>query len=124
MLEIKVCDNAFITEELFKKENIKFGINCFAVRAMQGENCLGYVIFNIEDEKETVFAVFPENDILLADGLIRSALHIGCERGIKEGYYNKKLYHLLKKIDFVENKEENKLKFQNLFTNCCCCNKN
>ena len=124
MLEILVCEDKNITKELYTHLGLKYNDGSLAIRAMSGEECLGYALFFIENHKETVFAVEPKEDRMLADGLLRSALHVGCERGIIEAFYFGENYtELYEKIDFIENKEEKKLKLQNLFTDCCACKK-
>ncbi len=124
MLEILVCNDKNETLNLYKAKNINFTENCFAIRAMLGDECIGYALFSIDLEKETVFAVEPKEDRMLADGLLRSALHVGCERGIKDAFYSLTEYEeLYSKINFIENKKEKRLKLQNLFTDCCNCRK-
>lgn len=124
MLEILVCEDKKITEELYKSLDIEYKDEFLAIRAMAGEECLGFALFKIEGNAETVFAVEPANDRMLADGLLRSALHVGCERGITEAFYSgEKFTELFEKIDFIEDKDTHKLKLQNLFTDCCACKK-
>ena len=124
MLEILVCDDAQITKNLYTECQIEYNEDCLAIRAMNGTECLGFALFTISGESETVFAVEPKDDIMLADGLLRSALHVGTERGITDAFYFGDTYEeLYSKINFVESKEEKRLKLQNLFSDCCHCNK-
>lgn len=124
MLEILVCEEKEKTEALYKSLGIEYKPEYLAIRAMNREECLGFSLFKIEDNIETVFAVEPKTDRMLADGLLRSALHVGCERGITEAYYSGDDYvELYEKIDFIEDLQNQKLKLQNLFTDCCACKK-
>ena len=124
MLEILVCEEKEKTEALYKSLGIEYKPEYLAIRAMNREECLGFSLFKIEDNSETVFAVEPKTDRMLADGLLRSALHVGCERGITEAYYSGDDYVVLyEKIDFIEDLQNQKLKLQNLFTDCCACKK-
>lgn len=124
MLEILICEDAQITKTLYAEYNIEFNDNSLAIRAMNGAECLGFALFSISGKNETVFAVEPKEDIMLADGLLRSALHVGTERGITDAFYFGSDYEdLYAKINFIENREEKRLKLQNLFTDCCHCNK-
>lgn len=124
MIEILVCEDVGITKNLYQNCGIDYNENSLAIRAMNGVECLGFALFLIEGEKETVFAVEPKEDIMLADGLLRSALHVGTERGITDAFYYGSNYEdLYAKIDFIESSEENRLKLQNLFSDCCHCNK-
>jgi hypothetical protein len=124
MLEVLVCKDHNITQKLFKEAEVALPQTPLAIRAMNGEEMLGFCLFDIEDEKETVLFLSPEKDTLLADGLIRSALHVGTQRNITEAFYGEKVStDLLKKINFLEDEKEKKLKLQNLFTDCCNCGK-
>ena len=124
MLEILVCEDKNITKKLYANLGLEYNDEYLAIRAISGEECLGYALFVIEKNKETVFAIEPKEDRMLADGLLRSALHVGCERGIIEAFYFGDNYtQLYEKIDFIESKEDKKLKLQNLFTDCCTCKK-
>lgn len=124
MLQILVCVDKTITKDLYKSLNLEYNDNYLAIRAMDRDECLGFSLFMIEENSETVFAVEPKEDRMLADGLLRSALHVGTERGITEAfYYGENYIELYEKINFIEDKEQKKLKLQNLFTDCCCCKK-
>ena len=124
MLQILVCEDKNITENLYQSLNLEYKAEYLAIRAMDREECLGFALFCINEKSEIVFAVEPKEDRLLADGLLRSALHVGCERGIIEAFYSCDDYvELYKKINFIEDVEQNKLKLQNLFTDCCSCKK-
>ncbi len=124
MIEILVCDSFAEIKELYQKNGLEADANALAVRAMSGELCLGYCLFQIQENVATVFAVEPVEDLLLADGLLRSALHVGTERGITEAFYaNEKYETLYQKIRFLEDKTEKRLRLQNLFSDCCCSQK-
>lgn len=124
MLEILVCEEKEKTEVLYKSLGLEYNPEYLAIRAMAGEECLGFALFCIDGSSETVFAVEPKNDRMLADGLLRSALHVGCERGITDAFYSGDEYiELYEKINFIEDKKTKKLKLQNLFTDCCSCKK-
>lgn len=124
MLEILVCEDKIITESLYAGLGMEYTENYLAIRAMCGDECIGYALFYIDGQDETVFAVEPKEDRMLADGLLRSALHVGTERGITMAYFSGDGYtDLYEKIGFIEDKENKILKLQNLFTDCCACKK-
>ena len=121
MVEVLVCNDPVAKKQLFLEAGIDMKENSLCIRAMCGNECIGYCLFEINQAVETVFFIHPENDRLLADGLLRSALHVGTERGVTEAFYGKKVdTKLLEKINFLENREEKRLKLQNLFSDCCC----
>ena len=124
MLEILVCEYKEKVKALYSSLNIDYKEQYLAIRAMAGEECIGFALFDISGGEETVFAVEPKNDALLADGLLRSALHVGTERGITDAYfYGNDYVELFEKIKFIEDLENKKLKLQNLYSDCCQCKK-
>lgn len=125
MVEVLICNDPIITEQLFLSAGIGMNDKSLCIRAMCGEECLGYCLFEIDKTAETVLYIHPVCDRLLADGLLRTALHIGTERGITEAFYSDKIdTELLRKINFLENSDEKRLELQNLFTDCCCSGEN
>ena len=124
MLEILVCEDKEKVKALYSSLGIEYKEQYLAIRAIAGEECLGFALFDISGSAETVFAVEPKSDPLLADGLLRSALHVGTERGITEAYFCGNDYvELFEKINFIEDLENKKLKLQNLYSDCCQCKK-
>lgn len=122
MVEVLVCNEKDVIQQLFRKANIVMNENSLCIRAMDKEQCLGFCLFEIEGSSAKVLYLSPEEDKLLVDGLIRTALHVGNERGITEAFYGEKVSEaLLEKINFLEEKNNKRLKLQNLFTDCCCC---
>lgn len=121
MLEILVCSDEEKSRKLFLKNKIEYNSASFAVCAVSGEDCIGYCLFRIEKRTQTVLYIEPVQDLMLADGLLRSALHVGCEREITEAFYGERISSgFLKRINFLENESEKRLKLQNLFSDCCC----
>ena len=124
MLEILICEEQSKTEALYKSLGLEYKPEYIALRAMNRDECLGFALFVINAREETVFAVEPKSDVMLADGLLRSALHVGTERGITDAFYSGEDYiELFSKINFIEDLEFKKLKLQNLYSDCCCCKK-
>ncbi|MBQ4131886.1 MAG: hypothetical protein IJD71_06065 [Clostridia bacterium] len=124
MLEILVCEDKEKTKDLYTSLDIEYKEEYLSICAMAGDECLGFALFEISGGAETVFAVEPKNDPLLADGLLRSALHVGTERGITKAFFCGDDYvELYKKINFIEDLETKELKLQNLYSDCCACKK-
>ncbi len=124
MIEVLVCEDQQLTAELYQKHGICQTADKLAVRAMCGAECLGYCLFSLSDGIAIVHAVEPAEDVMLADGLLRSALHVGTERGITEAFYSDANYEALyKKINFLEDATDKRLRLQNLFSESCCCKK-
>ena len=109
-------------ESIFKELN--FGFNEFSgvLTAFDGKEVIGKSLYYLDSEKITVIFIEPISDIPLADGILRSTLHIAAEKSIMKAYYEVSLPEsFLEKIDFIKSKEEKSLQIDKLFKSCCSC---
>lgn len=90
-----------------------------AVLANDGEKNCGYCLFEIKDGKITVTEIDPSLNLSMADGVLRSALHIAVCRNIADAFYVGD-EELFEKLCFIENRQEKRLKLSKLFESCCC----
>lgn len=122
MLEVLVCNEPQTVAAFYDKHGLTVTKNSKLVRAMLGEQCLGYCLFELTGEAATVHWVAPAGDAMLADGLLRSALHVACQNGAVAAYYdNSALEPLFEQIHFLADKAEKRLKLNNLYNGCCHC---
>lgn len=92
-----------------------------AVEASDGSSVLGFCLFELSEKGIEIRYISPENDIMLADGLLRSALHIAAERSAMDAHYSDTVSEsLLKKLGFIKNAEEKRLDIDKLFGGCGC----
>lgn len=112
-------------EKLFKDYGLEFNNNSGAtVASSNGEN-LGCCLFDLDDKEIIIRFITPENDIMLADGILRSALHIADFRGVTNAFYsNFSQIGIYKTLDFIKNEQENSLKIEKLHESSCSCQKN
>lgn len=109
----------------FDKYNIEFSENSGVSVAETGEEILGCCLYDIDNEKIIIRFLIPHNDIMLADGILRSALHIADFRGIENAYFsNVSQISVYKKLDFIKNEQEMSLKIEKLHESSCSCQKN
>lgn len=109
-------------EELYKKENIELTDSSMAVIALDGKEKLGYALFSIKEGVLMLFSLSPLDDIMLCDGILRSALHVGVENGVTEAYFiNNELKRILNTLDFILDEEKNEINIQKLFGSCSEC---
>jgi len=109
-------------KELFNKNNIPFCEYSGCVAATCGEEVLGYSLYDLTDKKMTVHFIEPLSDISLADGILRSTLHVAAEKSIMDAHYSETLPEdFLQKIGFIKDKEEKTLQIDKLFQSCCNC---
>ena len=74
-------------ERLYRSHKLDPDGNSAAVVARQGEEMLGYCLFYIAPERILVEILEPQSDLYLADGILRSALHVAVTRGIHNAFY-------------------------------------
>ena len=105
----------------FEKQNYEFNENSGCVAAMDGDEVLGKCLYYLYEKGITVLSVEPDNDLMLADGILRSALHVAAQRSAMDARYQDKAYEtLFKKLDFIKAKEERTLDIDKLFGGCNC----
>ena len=121
MISVLPCRDKTTVENLFKKHNLPTNEFSSCVIASQNEEVLGYCLYSLDKEKMVVYAVEPQDDIPLADGILRSALHVSAENFVLDAFYDDcapiKLFEIL---DFVKIKNEKRLNIDKLFGGCNC----
>ena len=72
----------------------------------------------------TIIFLEPSDDIMLADGILRSALHVADFRAITKAFYSDSVsVDLLKTLGFIKNSTEKTLDIEKLHESCCKCEK-
>ena len=106
---------------LYAKAGAAFDGDCGCVTARDGEEVLGFCLYSIKDGTVTVHDVSPRDDILLADGVLRSALHVASERFVfKANYDNPDIEALLLQLGFIKDKKTRAVDIDKLFRGCEC----
>ncbi len=125
MISLGVCTDNNLVKKLYKENEICFNQNSFAVTAICGQEMLGYCLYDLTDKEMVLHLVNPIGDLPLADGIIRSTLHVAAERSILNAFYdNDSIKSVLELLDFIENETEKKVNMNKLFTGCNSCKKN
>lgn len=124
MIYLSPLEDEAKIKQTFEEKNILFKGKPGCVTAVCGDKTLGFSLYEIENGKMTVHYIEPSEDIPLADGILRSTLHIAAERGIMQAFYGPSLSkELLKKTGFIKNEEQKLLNIDKLFMSCCDCEK-
>ena len=111
-------------EKLFLENGINFGEYSGCVSATCGQEVLGYCLYDLTPKKMIVHLINPLSDIPLADGILRSTLHVAAEKSIMDAFYAETLPEdFLEKIGFIKDKNEKTLQIDKLFQSCCNCGK-
>lgn len=125
MLQIHPIREKAKLESLYNKHGLCFSDDCIAVFAMDGEELIGYCLFSMSAQDISVKILVPTDDIMLADGILRSALHVAVENGKTNAYYEKTApENIFKTLGFIKNVENRCLDINKLFESCQSCSKN
>lgn len=109
-------------EKFFIERNFVFTQNSCCVTAVNGQEQLGLCLFELDKQKITILHIEPLNDIPLADGILRSTLHVAAEKSIMDAFYADTVpEEFLEKINFIKEKSEKRLDINKLFQSCCNC---
>ena len=122
MLSLAPMSNKSEIAEIFSQKGITYNNFCGCVTALCGDELLGLCLYELDTEKMTVLYIEPLSDIFLADGILRSTLHVAAERGVMNAFYGSSMDEdFLSKIGFIKEKDEKRLDIDKLFQSCCGC---
>lgn len=111
-------------KSVFLEKGIEYTENSGCVTAMQKDELLGFSLYDLDSKKMVVKYLEPINDIGLADGILRSTLHVAAERSIMDAFYADTLPEdFLNKIGFIKDETEKRLDIDKLFKSCASCGK-
>ncbi len=106
---------------LFEKQGLKFSELSGAVVAKDREEILGFSLYYLTDKGITILCVEPKEDIMLADGILRSALHVAaCQSSMDAKYEGETYGGLYEKLGFIKDKNAKTLDIDKLFGGCNC----
>ena len=118
-----MADKAEI-ENIFREKRIASSEFSGKKKKKNGDEVLGLCLYELTDKKITVQYIEPLNDIPLADGILRSTLHVAAERSVMNAFYTDTVPEdFLKKIGFIKDAEQKSLDIDKLFKNCSGCGK-
>ena len=110
---------------LFLENGLEFTEFSGCVKAKCGEEVLGFCLYDLDKNGIVIYKIIPENDLMLADGILRSTLHVAAERSIMNAFYSGgDVERLCDKLGFILDREEKRLNINKLFESCCSCQKN
>lgn len=123
MITLSVCQDKEKTASLFKQSGLEQNENSLCLTATDN-NDLGYCLFDLTPKKIVIRHIEPLNDLSLADGILRSTLHVGCERFVTDAYYSENIPEsFFEKLGFIKEKQKRTLNVDKLFMSCCSCGK-
>ncbi len=122
MIEIHPLRDKQKLAKLYIDNNVIMKESSMAVVCSDGDEFLGFCLFDMEKEHLELHVLEPENDLFLVDGILRSALHVGVENGIMNAIYSETApSEVLSKLKFIKNAETRELLVDKLFSSCKNC---
>jgi hypothetical protein len=122
MIEIHPLREKDKLAKLYVESNVKMNENSMAVVCADGEDVLGFCLFDMLADSLVVHSLEPQNNLMLLDGILRSALHVGVENGIMSAFYSENApKDVFSKLKFIKNEENRELNVDKLFSSCKNC---
>lgn len=122
MIELRPMASESKIKALFKENGLLYNENSGCVSAVCGVETFGFCLYDMDYEKIMVRFIIPRNDLLLADGILRSTLHVAVERGIVNAFYSESADEgLFEQLRFIKDKAEKRLNINRLFESCSGC---
>lgn len=123
MINVLAIKDRIELDDFCVKNDIHNFENRGVVLARDGEEVLGFCAYLLNSDSIYITHLSPENDAMLADGILRSALHVADFRGIDKAYYSETApIALLNMLGFIKDGAEKSLKIEKLHESCCSCN--
>ena len=123
MISVLPCRDKEKIEELFGKHKLLTDEFSGCVMAYQKDEVLGYCLYSLTPKNITVFTLEPQADIPLADGILRSALHVAAENFVLDAFYaDCAPVDLFSMLGFIKDDTEKRLNIDKLFGGCNCGN--
>lgn len=111
------------TERLFRGSGFEPDETSACVVARFGEEVLGFCLFELDEKKIIIRCLEPADDLPLADGILRAALHVAADRSAMDARYAPSApEEMLLKLGFVTDRKERRLDIDKLFRGCGCKN--
>lgn len=122
MLTVLPCREKDEIKIIFEKYNLEFNEKAGCVVARDRQEILGECLYLLDCKGITVLRLEPQEDIMLADGILRSALHQAAERSAMDAHYSEDAPKaLLETLGFIKDESERTLDIDKLFGGCCSC---
>lgn len=119
MLTVATVQDKNRIKEYFTENGLEAFEDSGSMEARCGDEVLGFCLYRLSKDEMTIYKIFPENDFLLADGILRSTLHLAHRRDIVNVYCTDASKALCEKSGFIKNAEKGLLDISLLSRDCC-----
>lgn len=121
MVTVLPCKDKGKIKQRFEDNGFKYTEKSGFVTADCNGEEIGYCLYYLDEKGICILNLEPQKDIMLSDGVLRSALHVAAERSAMDARYSDTApKELLKKLDFIKNEDEHTLNIDKLFGGCGC----
>lgn len=122
MIEVLPIEKEYEIEKFYNSINLNYSSHCGVTVAKEHATILGYCTYSLDAKSITITSIKPTDDLFLADGILRSALHVADFHGITEAFFTDSVDRkLLSMLKFIDDEEKNTLNIQKLHESCCSC---
>lgn len=119
MIQIKPVEDKATLQALCQESKITYSDSIRCAVMQDGDARLGYALFTCLDGYAIIHALEPINDLSLADGMLRSVIHIALRSDCLSVYYDDTAPEaVFKKLGFVMNSQNKQLNTYKLFETC------
>ncbi len=120
MIKVQIVEDNKLAEELCQRAELSLTDTRFVMAAEDRGEILAFSVFSVENNEMMLEYLFPKEDALMADAIIRSTLHIAATRNLREVYYGEKCSEkLLSVLRFIKDKDKKTLDLSKLFEDSC-----
>ena len=119
MISLAPVKDKSVIIKMFKDNSVEYGENSGCLTAVGHDGLMGYSLYSLDSERMIVYKIFPESDLPLADGILRSTLHIATQRSVMNTYSTEDTKQLCEKLGFIKDRASSLLDIDRLFSNCC-----
>ena len=121
MITVLPCKESEKIKQRFLNAGFEFTEKSGFVTAECGGEEIGYCLYYLDEKGICILSLEPQNDIMLADGVLRSALHVAAERSAMDArYVDTAPVEIFKKLGFIKSEDEHTLNIDKLFGGCGC----
>ena len=121
MVTVLPCKDKGKIKQRFEDNGFKYTEKSGFVTAECNGEEIGYCLYYLDEKGICILNLEPQKDLMLSDGVLRSALHVAAERSAMDARYSDTApKELLKKLDFIKNEDEHTLNIDKLFGGCGC----
>ena len=123
MISLAPLKNADEIKVFFEKSGCEYNVFSGCVTAKDNAKLLGFCLYDLND-KMIIKHIEPMEDLALADGILRSTLHVAAEKSIMKVFYADTVPEdFFKKLNFIKDQNEKSLNIDKLFQSCQSCSK-